>query len=107
MRGDARPSAQPKADRPTQAPWGHHLPEAGWGWGAEERWLRASSLRPRARVVVGGDRQLGTGEPTGTSWVVAGLLAMRVRGYFLISTLPIPRFHVPSRRAPYQESRPS
>lgn len=48
----------------------------------------------------------GHGEPTGESWVVAGLFLMRVTAYFLISTLPIPQLHVPSSKAPCQESRP-
>lgn len=47
-----------------------------------------------------GTWQLGMGEPTGTGWVVACRLSMRVTVYFLISTLPIPQLRVPSQRAP-------
>lgn len=78
----------------------------------EERVAGSISLRPRARVgwvgppagALSGTWQLGMGEPTGTGWVVACLLSMRVTVYFLISTLAIPQLHVPSQRAPQQES---
>lgn len=74
---------------------------------AEER--MAGSTQPQAQSQGGeggapagtlsGTWQLGMGEPTGTGWVVACLLSMRVTVYFLISTLPIPQLHVPSQRA--------
>lgn len=70
---------------------------------------KAGSIQPQAQSqgVVGGAPvgalsgtcQLGMGEPTGTGWVVACLLSMRVTVYFLISTLPIPQLRVLSQRA--------
>lgn len=68
--------------------WEHPAsgPEPGLGW-----------VGPPAGALSGA-WQLGMGEPTGTSWVVAGLFPMRVTVYFLI-TLSILQLPVPSQRA--------
>lgn len=65
------------------------------------------SIQPRAQsqAEVGGAPagdlsrawQLGTGEPTGSGWVVAGLSLMRVTIYFLISIFPIPQLQESSQ----------